>query len=162
MENKEIKKLFEFILNDGENNRHFEITGKIQIFHDIVGYPFLETDDECLYEFVDGKKVNFEPTAKRWVTGERLDAEDALNDVLGRYIRNQTDGFKVLYVDREVENMAAVYRNRISLTYMGREIPYQIINNDEEDVYSLSLATNKYLYYCCDDRLIMLSTKTEN
>lgn len=159
MENKEIKKLFEFILNDGENNRHFEITGKVKVVHNIVGYPFLETEEILVYETKGDKKVSFEPTATRWATGERLKTSDVFDDVLERYIRNETEDFKVLYVDPEVSCMAAVYKNRTALIYKGRNIPYQIIDNDMQYVYQLCLATSEYLYYCSDEAMVMLSTK---
>jgi len=160
MENKEIKRLFEIILNDGKEDRHFEITGRIQVVQDIVGYPFLEAEDVCVYEIKDKEKILFEPVATRWASGERLSTSDALDDVLERYIRNQTDGFKVLYVDSEVNDMAAVYKNRTALTYKGRDIPYQIIDNDMQDVYQMKMATSKYLYYICDDMFIMLDIET--
>lgn len=160
MENRESKKLFEIILHDGNEERHFEFTGQIQVVHNNVGYPFLETGDITIYEIKDSEKVLFEPPATSWATGDRLSASDAMNDVLQRYICNQTDGFKVLYVDPEVYDMAAVYKNRTALRYKGRDIPYQIIDNDMQYVYELYLATSEYLYYICDDMFLMQDIET--
>jgi len=70
------------------------------------------------------------------------------------------DGFKVLYIDPVIESVAIFYHNRTALRYMGRDIPYQIIDNDDQRVYRLLMVTSKYLYYTYEDTFIMLDARS--
>lgn len=170
MQNKETKKLMEIVLNDGIKDKHYEITGIVTVVQNNKGYPFIKCDNACIYEFINGVKTEYDPERDKWNRRilawkeRKLSALDILNDSLNSYIRNQTDGFQVLYADSVIENMAAVYKDKSSLIFKGRTIPYQIIDNENRRVCKLIMATSKNLYYYCkeEDMYIMLNTHNGN
>ena len=82
MTNIEKNKLIEFVIYDGKNDRHFEITGTVTVVHNKAGYPFIEADELNVYEFNKEEKVDYFTESDKWNrrlitwTGRELGAAD--------------------------------------------------------------------------------------
>lgn len=120
-----------------------------------IGYSF---DNLRIYEVVEGKKVPYDVSGKTW-SGEDVDEEFALADVISRYTRAALSA-EFLYMAPRLEKALKPYIEDMELSAVHRISPKVLYDSLMEE-YTLALATDEYTYYRTDgDAYLMLETAT--
>ena len=150
--------LIECILTVENQKRSFIFKGNVEVVSMNKMEQCLEFDELEIFEVKEGKKEIFKPKGHTF-SGNKLDCQDAIGDVIARYSRNE-QGLTILYMHNDIKNFVDEYKKEF-ITVENREIPYKVLHGSFPSVYNLLLITDFYTYYISeDDECLMLDTAT--
>ena len=139
--------------------RYFEFEGNIE-FEDNGNRdcPYISFCELEIYEIKGELRERFEPKGYTW-SGTEIDCYYAINDVLGRYSRNETGGFVMLFLCDPLKEHYDKYRKDIAITIGSLQVPQKILFGNGPYIYDLALVTDKHIYYEYADHILMLDSK---
>ena len=139
--------------------RYFEFEGNIE-FEDTGNQdcPYVNFYELEIYEIKGEHREKFEPQGYTW-SGAEIDCYYAINDVLGRYSRNESGGFVMLFLCDSLKELYDKYKEDIAITIGDLHVPKKILFGSGPDIYDLALVTDKYIYYAYEDQFLMLDSK---
>lgn len=151
-----IMKLIEVIIK-GENQYHFIFEGNMVEDEDsTIGYSF--SDIRVIEEMETGEKILYKVGGHTW-SGNVIDEEYALADVISRYTRATSDDF--LYVADGLKEALKPYMEDMGISAEHRISP-KILYSSTMEEYTVTMVTDEYAYYVYGDVFLMLDTSTGN
>lgn len=150
-------KLIEFVVCKECKEKHsrFRIDGIYSFEQRSEDHDYLEFEELTAYRFENGEFKEYTPESVNWY-GQVSTEEDMFLDVLSAETRGDL-AYEITFIEQGIKIIADHYKNDTLTVSDGSKLPKHILGADGE-LYELSIATNKYLFYVQGDQSIMLST----
>ena len=101
--------------------------------------------------------MKYSPNQKTW-QGDTLTEEDAVYEVIFMAECDAAGMAGIIYMDACIKDVISYYQKEY-VEYDSRRIPLKICRGEFADLYELRLVTDHYIFYGCDDMLLMLRTE---
>lgn len=133
-----------------ERNIHYKFYGEVSTNKD-KEYEMLEFEDLKMTSIEDSVEKDYNPNYVSFI-GHRWDEEDCIVSIIDALTRGD-DSWEILSINEEIERVVQQYL-KDSFEYKDRKIPVRVSKG--QLVLELLLATDRFLYYCLEDIILMV------
>lgn len=156
------EKMDRLLLEAVIQGRHFMFYGRVERtehkgFTSSCVYPWVDFHDLSIREIKGKKQVKYSLDQKTW-RGDALTEEDAVYEVIFMAECNAAGVADIIFMDACIKDVITYYQKEY-VEYDSRRIPLKLCRGEFADLYGLRLLTEHYIFYGCEDMLLMLRTE---